>query len=308
MAKSLLIHQLLLSLLHHHLLLRGQNHATAHLRSWHHALVHHWCLRNGRAAMAHSLRRSHVANNRGGLRHSRRSVVDLRCPISARSLLASGGNHRMRHDTWMGVLQCGRWSRGASGTMALRRRCHTHRYSRLRHHCISRHWRRGVERRLVANNWRRLRSLADAVGLRHDMSTLLLCGELCLCLLRRKLLPSSLLSGLFLRLSLLYNPTSFFFHFLLVSLGHLLLELNLVFPLRFLLVLQADVFKRLESGETWFKRRPTARIINGGFCPACTIRSSWLQSFIHDEHEALLLGRQGFVRSKLSNGSLASLG
>ena len=81
------------------------------------------------------------------------------------------------------------------------------------------------------------------------------------------------------------------FHFLLVSLGHLLLELNLVFPLRFLLVLQADVFKRLESGETWFKRRPTARIINGGFRSSCTIRSSWLQSFIHDEHEALLLGR-----------------
>jgi hypothetical protein len=78
------------------------------------------------------------------------------------------------------------------------------------------------------------------------MSVLLLCSKLCLGLLCGQMLPSSFLLGMLLCLTLLQQPTPLSFLFLLLSLGHFLLNFDLVFPLGLLLMLHADILKCLE--------------------------------------------------------------
>ena len=91
--------------------------------------------------------------------------------------------------------------------------------------------------------------MTDPVGLCHDVPILLLgCCKLCLCLLGSHLLPSGFLLGMFFRLSLFHEATSFPLLFLLLlSLDHLLFEFVFVFAFRLLLVLHADILQGLES-------------------------------------------------------------
>lgn len=287
--------------------MRRQAHSAIHLRRSHHALVHHRCLRHSRvarAAMAHPVR-SRIAHDRSRMRDRRRPLGHLWCSMPALSLLAPRRCHRMAHDVRVSLLQSRRRSRWATGSTLGRRR-DTHRDSPLRHHRISNHGRRDVEWCLVANHRRRLLPLADAVRLREAI-LLLLSSKLRLCLLRRELLPSSFFSGVFLGLSLFQSPASFSLHLLLVSFGHLLLDLDLVLPLRLLLMLHTDILQCLESGEARLEWCTAASFINSGFRCSRTVRNTRLQSLIHDEHESLFLSRQGFVGFKLSHGALASL-
>ena len=144
--------------------------------------------------------------------------------------------------------------------------------------------------------------MSDTIGLGHHSILLRK-----VCLLRSELLSSRLFSGVFLGLALLHNPASFSLHLLLLPLGHLLLDFDFVFAFRLLLVLHADTLQRLEPREPWLERCTTTGIVHGRFGPTSSVGSCWLQPLVHNQHEAFLLGCQGFVGRKLCHRPLASL-
>ena len=139
------------------------------------------------------------------------------------------------------------------------------------------------------------------------MATLLLRGKLCLyLLLSSKMLSPRVLFSLLLCLPLLQGTAPFSFLFLLLPLGQFLLELDFVLPFRFLLMLHANVFQGFEPGETRLERCTAACIIDGRFRASCAPRGSWLEPFIHDKHESLLLSGQCFISSKFRHCPLPS--
>lgn len=101
--------------------------------------------------------------------------------------------------------------------------------------------------------------LAYTVRVCHDMS--ILRSKLCLRLLGQ-LLPLCFFSHVFLRLACLNSFAPLLLLFLLLSLGQLLLHLDLVFALGLLLMLHANGFQCLEAGEARLKWRSASCIIH----------------------------------------------
>jgi hypothetical protein len=158
----------------------------------------------------------------------------------------------------------------------------------------------------MAYDGRGLLSLSDTIRLGHDVA--ILSRKLSLCLLSGELLSAGLLLGMLLCLLQFQRAASLFLLFLLLPLGHLLFQLDLMLTLGLFLVLHANRLQRLEAGEARLKWCHTSCIINSSCLgTASRPRSGRLESFVHNEHESLFLSCECLVCSKLGHGSLATL-
>lgn len=127
-------------------------------------------------------------------------------------------------------------------------------------------------------------------------------------LLRSKVLPSCFILGVLFCLSLFQGPASFSLLLLLLPLGQLLFELDLMFSFGLLFMLHSNVFEGLESRETRLEGSTSTSIVHCcGLRPSSASRPVWLESFVHNKHEPLLFGGQRFVGSKFCHRALPSL-
>lgn len=93
-----------------------------------------------------------------------------------------------------------------------------------------------------------------------------------------------------------------------LSFGRCLLGLHLIFgfllPFSSFRMSEFDCLQSFESLEAWFERCSSGLSINCFGLATSSIRRGKRQSFVHDQHEPLLLCRKSLISSQLSNSSL----